>query len=208
MRDLVVLVADKNAQFALQGAIDRHHALGIRETKAEFRVHPGRDGGVRKSGPEVLAPEVKRFRHSLLLLDWEGCGASNGNPLELEEELNERLAATWGDHGRAIVIEPEVDIWMWGSDNSLEQSLGWEHSLPLREFLREKHFELRNDGKPLTPKEALECALWERNLPRSAALYARIAGNISLKRCQDAAFLRLREVLRLWFAPNPSTDPP
>ncbi len=64
------MVADKNAQFALKGALARPKALGIRRIEFEFRVHPGRDGGARKSGPEVLALERRRFKHGLLVLDF------------------------------------------------------------------------------------------------------------------------------------------
>ena len=65
MKDLVLLVADKNIQYALKGALGRPEALGIRPIEFEFRVHPGRDGGTRKSGPEVLALEQRRFQHGL-----------------------------------------------------------------------------------------------------------------------------------------------
>ena len=55
MQDLVVMVADKNAQFAIQGVLNRPEAMGIRRIQFKFRVHVGRDGGARKSGPEMLA---------------------------------------------------------------------------------------------------------------------------------------------------------
>ena len=70
----MLLVADKNAHFALKGALARPEAMGIRPIEFEFRVHPGRDGGTRKTGPELLALERRRFRHGLLVLDYEGSG--------------------------------------------------------------------------------------------------------------------------------------
>jgi hypothetical protein len=48
MKDLILVVADKNMHFALRGALNRPEALGIRPITVEFFVHPGRDGGVRK----------------------------------------------------------------------------------------------------------------------------------------------------------------
>ena len=74
MQDLVVLVADKNMQFALQGALARPQALGVRPFTFAFRSHMGRDGGVRTTGADVLALETTRFRHALMVLDFEGCG--------------------------------------------------------------------------------------------------------------------------------------
>ena len=60
MQDLVVLVADKNMQFALQGALARPQALGVRPFTFAFRSHMGRDGGVRTTGADVLALETTR----------------------------------------------------------------------------------------------------------------------------------------------------
>jgi hypothetical protein len=121
MKDLVLLVADKNAQFALKGALGRPEALAIRSIEFEFRVHPGRDGGARRTGPEVLALERRRFKHALLVLDFEGSGTDSPNAKGLEEQLDERLKTQWKEKAKAIVIEPELDAWVWGSDNREDQ---------------------------------------------------------------------------------------
>lgn len=101
MKDLALLVADKNAQFALRGALQRSEALGIRPIEFEFRVHPGRDGGARKSGPEVLALERRRFRHALLVFDFEGSGTDLPDALALEAQLDDRLQARWSGAAKA-----------------------------------------------------------------------------------------------------------
>lgn len=198
MKDLVLLVADKNAEFALKGALEQAVRLGIRPITFEIRAHPGRDGGVRKSGPEILAREHRRFSHALLVMDFEGCGADS-DASTLEAELDGRLRATWQDHAKAIVIEPEVDVWMWGSDNAIRDVVGWPHDDTIREWLGRNGFEFQANDKPLRPKEGLEAVLKEANQPRSSALYQRIASMISLRRCTDAAFQRLRQQLVDWF---------
>ena len=95
MKDLMLLVADKNAHFALKGALGRPDALGIRPIEFEFRVHPGWDGGTRRTGPEVLALERRRFRHALLVLDFEGSGTELPNAIALEAQLDCRLTTHW-----------------------------------------------------------------------------------------------------------------
>jgi hypothetical protein len=55
MKDLALLVADKNMDFALRGILSRPKALGIRSVSYEIRQHVNRDGGVRTTGPETLA---------------------------------------------------------------------------------------------------------------------------------------------------------
>jgi hypothetical protein len=198
MQDLVVLVADKNMQFALQGALARPQAVGIRPVTYEFRSHMGRDGGVRTSGAAVLAREAGRFRHALMLLDFEGCGQED-DPLGLESELDRQLQAVWGERAKAIVISPEVDVWLWGADNALREAVHWPQHGPIRDWLQGRGFEFNADGKPLRPKEALDAMRPVHKQPRSSALYEKITGKISLQKCTDPAFIRLRSQLGIWF---------
>jgi hypothetical protein len=200
MKDLVLLVADKNAHSALKGALGRSEALGIRPIECEFRVHPGRDGGTRRTGPEMLALERRRFKHALLVLDFEGCGTGLPNAAALEAELDGRLATHWKQAAKSIVIEPELDVWVWGADNAVEAIIEWPAGKSVREWLREQGFTFAANDKPTRPKEALEAALRIPALPRSSALYQTIAEKISLRRCGDEAFIRLRKQLIEWFA--------
>ena len=55
---LVILTADKNAQFALRGILSRHKALHIKSIAADFHVHPGRDPGVLVSVSAQIPPVV------------------------------------------------------------------------------------------------------------------------------------------------------
>jgi hypothetical protein len=199
MKDLVLLVADKNIHFALKGALGRPEALEIRPIEIEFRVHPGRDGGTRRSGPEVLALERSRFKHGLLVLDFEGSGTDSADAKALEAQLDARLSTQWKDAAKAIVIEPELDVWVWGADNAVEAAIGWPAGQGIREWLRERGFAFEGNGKPVRPKEALETALRVPDLPRSSALYQTIAEEISVRRCSDEAFIRLRKQLVEWF---------
>lgn len=199
MKDLMLLVADKNAHFALRGALARPEALGIRPIACEFRVHPGRDGGARVTGPDILRSESARFRHALLLLDYEGSGTDLASGRDLEVELDHRLSRDWKTAAKAIVVEPEVDVWIWGADNAIEEVIEWPSGTRLREWLRETGFSFEANEKPTRPKEALEAALRVSGLPRSAAVYQRIAEKVSLRKCRDAAFLRLRQQLMEWF---------
>ena len=199
MKDLVLLVADQNAHFALKGALGRPEALGIAPIDFEFRVHPGRDGGVRKTGPDALAREHRRFKQALLVLDFEGCGSDLPSAEDLEMHLDLRLKAIWQSAAKSVVIEPEVDVWIWGSDNAVEDVIEWRSGKRLREWLRDAGYTFDANDKPTRPKEAIEAALKVAGTPRSSALYQRIAEKISLSRCADNAFVRLRNQLREWF---------
>ncbi len=201
-KDLVLLVADKDAHFALKGVLQRPRAIGIPPISFDFRVHTNHDAGVRTTGPEMLAMERQRFSHALLVLDFEGSGAGLG-ARTLEDELDTRLSATWQNRGKAIVIEPEVDVWMWGTDNAIRDILGWPLDGSIREWLRRKGFQFQANDKPMRPKEALDAVRREANARRSSALYEEIASRISLQSCTDTAFQRLRQQLLTWF-PGPA----
>ena len=90
MRDLFVLVADKNMNFALRGAFDRPHALGIRPIDHVILEHPQRDSGARTTGVDVLARQRHLFKHAMLVLDHEGSGVEDKmTPTEIEAKLDD-----------------------------------------------------------------------------------------------------------------------
>ena len=199
MKDLVVLVADKNIQATLRGALARPEALRIRPITFEFRAHPGRDGGARTSGPDVLATERRRFSHALLVLDLEGSGANTDDPVEVEHGLDARLRVQWEDRAKSVVIAPELDVWLWGSDNALREVFHWPLKGSIRDWLLAEGFDFDSADKPVRPKEALEAMVRVHRQARSSALCEKVAARISLKRCKDAAFVRLRTHLCQWF---------
>jgi hypothetical protein len=203
MKDLVLLVADKNMQFALAGALVRHQAMAIRPITFDFRSHAGRDGGACSTGVDILATQRRQFSRALLVFDREGCGRDDDAPI-IERDLDTRLARVWGNDAKAIVIEPEVDAWVWGADNAMRDVLGWPHSQPIRQWLAKEGFDIADNGKPVRPKEAFEALRRVHQQGRSSALYRNITEKISLQNCVDPAFIRLRDTLRTWFPPASS----
>ncbi len=198
MRRLQILVPDSNTEHAVRGAVGRTVSLAVGHFEFELIVHPGRDGGVRSSGPELLRLQRSRFSHALLIVDDEGSGSARG-AIETEKELDSRLALVWGPHAKAIVVEPEIDIWMWGAESHIRDVVGWTHGVRIRSWLQSKGHEFDAKGKPIRPKEALHEVFRFCQVPRSSAQYKALATRISLKRCNDPAFLRLSETLQSWF---------
>lgn len=199
-RDLVCVVPDKNTEFTIKGGLRRPSAMGIRPVDSEIIVDPGRDGGVRRRGVQLLAFQRRRFAHALLIFDYEGSGSVESAET-LEASLDADLAGAWDDRAKAIVIEPEVDAWMWGAETHLRTAVRWQGPPGILEWLEEQRYEFNSaTGKPIRPKEALEAVFRRAGMPRSSAHYAQVAGAISLSRCRDAAFRRLRETLQRWFA--------
>lgn len=202
VRDLYVVVADKQMEFALHGAFARYQSLGTRKFSYEIDVHSGRDGGVRTSGANLLSLGREQVQHGMLMLDWEGSGASEPTPLDLEATLDAQLNVLWGTDAKSIVIEPELETWMWGNDNMMREVLNWSASSGIRDWLGRQGFSFDEHGKPDRPKEAMEEAARIARLPRSAALFRTIASKISMRHCTDPSFARLRSTLQMWFSPE------
>ncbi len=199
-RDLIVLVADRNMEAAISGLLGRHSALGIRPVAADIRRHPEKDCGCRTGRVEFLSPFVNQYEHSLLMFDFEGCGVESRDVEELENEIELALTRQWGERGSVVVIAPELEIWVWSDSPHVDQILGWAgRKTDLRAWLGEKGFMVPGQEKPVPPKEALEQALHLAWKPRSSAIYQSLAEKVSLARCNDRAFIKLKTTLQQWF---------
>ncbi len=115
-----------------------------------------------------------------------------------------RLAQNgWADHSAAIVIDPELEAWVWGNYAQVEDVLGWQQGGEgLRQWLIQKGFLQPPQLKPEHPKEALERALRILKKPRSSAIYHDLATGVSFDRCIDPAFQKLKQTLQNWFPPR------
>jgi len=92
MKDLVVLVADKNMEAAVKTLIEkRHESLGIRQVQADVFVHPRRDPGVFHEAHIFLQPFRGEYRYALVMFDREGCGQENKPAQQVEQEVKQRL---------------------------------------------------------------------------------------------------------------------
>jgi len=199
--DLVVLVADKNMEFAVKGILGRVQAMGTREPISVVHVHPEKDPGCLLRGHEFLSLFQKQFAHALILLDLEGCGQERSARETLEAAIEKRLSQSgWGGRAAAVVIDPELEMWVWSDSPQVDAVLGWQGRSPdLRSWLKTKDFLQEGQAKPERPKEAMELALRTVRKPRSSSLYFQLARQVSLERCVDPAFVKLKTTLQTWF---------
>jgi hypothetical protein len=201
MRDLVVLASDKDLEFSLRGLLDRPESLGIRGIVADVFTEPDHDPACASRGVEFLRNFQTMYRHALLMFDHEGSGKESTAREDLRDELDASLAKSgWEDRGRAVVLEPEFEAWVWSDSPHVDDVAGWKGREPgLRSWLKDEGWLREGRAKPDRPKEAFEAALRIARKPRSASLYKKLAEKVSLRRCNDVAFHEFTEVLREWF---------
>ncbi len=200
MKDLVILVPDKNTQFVLNGLLPRHQALQIRPLEYDIFIHPQRDPGVYRYASTFFRQFFRQYDYALVFIDREGCGQEDKTASEIRENIQSDLNRNgWQDRCDVVVFDPELEIWAWVDSPHLAHFLGWENLTTLHEFIKQEGFWIENDPKPNRPKESIETALREKEIQRSSAIYRNIASNASFSDCEDSSFLHFKSVLTQWF---------
>ena len=200
-RDIIFLVADRNMEATVQGLLSRTESLAIRRVGSVIRTHPQRDPGCYRRAHEFLGPFPNLYAYAMVLFDREGCGNQTQSRKTLEAEVEDRLAhAGWRQRARAIVLDPELECWVWSDSPHVDVALGWKDRSPgLRTWLVENSLLDQDQVKPARPKEAMERVLRFVRKPRSSAIYRELAVTVGLHRCTDPAFEKLRTTLQRWF---------
>ncbi|HOY68248.1 MAG TPA: hypothetical protein PLP29_15310 [Candidatus Ozemobacteraceae bacterium] len=192
---------------ALTGFLGRerfHESLGT----APFRFDPredlvvasgDNDPGLFVRAHELLLVYQKSHRYAVVVVDaaWEGSpGAA-----EIRSKMTERLTANgWAaDACRVIVIDPELENWIWQKNVHVARALGFETRDEMLDLVAAVSGWPEGQEKPSAPKETLETVLRRRKIPRSASLYRRITSQVSIKGCRDRAFSELLQALHTWF---------
>lgn len=207
MRDCIFLLADRNMQAAFEGFLTRqafYQSLGCRnfsfDPHQDIAVASGdNDPGLYTRGHELLRPYQATHRHAVVVLDaeWEG----SPGKVAITKHLDAQIVATgWmADHFAVIVIDPELESWIWQQNNHVARGLGFGNR---NELMADKDLQAvwpQGQSKPTSPKEILEALLRKRRIPRSSAIYKQITAQVSIKHCQDSAFQLLVGSLRTWF---------
>ena len=205
----MILAADSDIEAALASLLLRTRDLRTHPFGFDIRRHPQRDAGCRTDAANFLRPFLRTHRHALVVFDWDGCG-SHLSREQTERAVEDELDRNgWGSRARAVVIDPEVEAWVWTNSSAVTAALGWERDYPqLQAWLRERGLWARNAAKPDDPKAAMVRALRKTRTRRSARVYGTIAKGVDFGRCADQAFHKLIGTLRDWFPREDGRDRP
>lgn len=202
MNDLIVLVADKDIEYTVKGLLQRHQALGMRDISYtyETNVHINRDNGCYTDSHEFLRSFSQRYKYALVIFDHDGCGAQ-ALPEAIEQEVERKLSDNgWQNRASAIVIEPEIEAWVWAQSPHVEDVLGWKGRTPkLSAWLTAKGYITDTNRKPADPKSVMQEALRIATKGKSSSLFLELAQRVKFSDCQDRAFCKLQHTLQQWF---------
>lgn len=185
----------------VEAVLSRSSALAIREISGSFKiiVHPNRDPGTFLTAQHELTSQTDQFNFALVMCDHHGSG-SNLSREKMERDMEARLAASgWAGRSAAVVIEPELEAWVWQKSLHVATGLRWKGDFSdLYQWLTAEGYQM-DGAKPLKPKAALDAALRRARTPKSASVFEQIASKASLRHCTDPAFVKLRRTLQSWF---------
>ena len=200
-RDLFVLVADQDMIETMRSLLSRPTDMGIRHIEFAIEKHLQRDAGCRSKAADRLRPFVRNYRHALVMFDKRGCGRDHSGREEIQAEVEEDLSRNgWNNRAKTIVIEPELETWVWSRSGKVPEILGWGGDYErLRGHLRSEELWPENTSKPPESKEAMQAALRGRRKQRSGSLFGKLARSVSLRDCRDPAFNELQVTLQFWF---------
>lgn len=200
MKDLVVLVPDKNVYSGIDGLLSRHESLNIKQISYEIFVHPLHDPGVYDDAANFLRQFSNQYLYALVFVDYEGSGQEQTLPGDIAIKVRKEIERNgWSNRVEVIVFDPELEIWVWADSPHTASALGWNSFPGLKNWLTQQGFWAQNAAKPQRPKEAVEIALRKKRIPRSSSIYQEIAQNVSLIGCQDDSFIKFKNILQQWF---------
>ncbi len=147
----------------------------------------------------------------MVIFDRKGCGDDSTRAHIQATVLDEIERNGWSGRSAVIVVEPELETWLWTHSPEVSAALGWgEDFRKLRTFLDASGLWPKSSAKPLDPKKTAAVAIREapvrRKPRRSTAWFADLARRIPLDGCRDLAFQELLTTLRTWF-PEPPGEP-
>lgn len=204
MKDLVFIVADNNMLNVVGGLLPRYQSLSIRQISFSVFSHSEHDPGCLLSSHKFLIPFTNNFSHAIVMFDRVGCGKEGLNRDQLENIVENNLSINgWSDRAVSLVLDPELEIWIWKDSPHVSRALGWVNMTPnLNTWLFEQGFRSEDEFCPTRPKEAMEAALRRSRLPRSSSIYRQIAETVGIANCTNPTFLKLKVTLQQWFPPN------
>lgn len=160
------------------------------------------DPGVYEQAHNLLRAYSSTHAHAVIILDreYDTDRTEAVTRMHIEGELT---ANGWSpDRFTVIVIDPEVERWIWIDSLHVSKAFGFANPAAMYAWLDQNGFETDANHKPERPKEAAEKACKSKRTVFSSALHKQIIERASLRDCTDLSFQAFRDALLRWYAPE------
>src|SRR5690606_36897061 len=122
--------------------------------------HPGRDAGCRRTSHELLRQLCRDITYAIVIFDRQGCGADHKARTDMESEVEKNLHISgWEQRSACIVIDPELEAWIWSQSGEVSSALGFGTHYPALHLWLIQNGHMNNEQiQPEDPKTAFEKA--------------------------------------------------
>jgi hypothetical protein len=209
-RDCLFFVADGTMAEVIDGFLSRGHfpgRLGCRDFEFSFDddilvgTHFGAtDGGMHKYCHALLQENgyMESHQHLVVMLDQKFGGERPAAEVR-EEVLANLQQCGWADRADVVVIDPELEVWVWQDNPHVERAVGYSGRTKLRELLNNDDEWPGGRDKPIQPKDLFKAVCKRFKQSYSPSLYRDIVEKVSIAGCTDQAFHQLVASLVRWF---------
>lgn len=204
-RELIFLLADKGMEQVITGFLGRqkfHQSLGCAQfdfnPRLDLIVSTVEDPGMFKYASKLLRRYEKSHKRAVVVVDADWTGSPGA--VAIRERLETSLSSCWKEFA-VIVIEPELEAWVMSQNPHLAGIFRCPDNY--RQILQDAGYWPAGVAKPPRPKEALEHLQKRHRVRGFKADFGRLAAVMSVKYCQDPAFIQLRNQLCAWFPEQP-----
>jgi hypothetical protein len=201
-RGLFIVVADLDSENVIKTLLlKRQKALQISLNfiNEDLLRYAGRDSGCFTDAVDILRPMQRKYHRAMIIFDRVGSGGEDRPATKLEAEIENRLIGSgWlPDCIAAVVIDPELEAWVWSSSPHVSKVLGWKAgNQPLQQFLAQDGLWPAGQPKPSDPKRAMEKAVRKVRQPFVTDLFSELAATVSVVGCKDRAFMKFVQKLQ------------
>lgn len=199
------LLADGGMEQVIRGFLGResfYRSLGCGtfdfDADQDIIVAPTKDPGVYGTARELLRPYETTHRHAVVILDADWVGSPGAE--SIRKHVGQSVSMAWEEFA-VIVIEPELEAWIMQDNPHLVET--FRCPADFRHILQRADYWPEDRPKPPRPKEALDYLRQRHRVRAFNADFGKLAAKISVRNCQDVAFLQLRDSLRAWFPEQP-----
>lgn len=212
MRDVIFHLADEHMEKGLKAFFARdnwHFALDCRrfeidpKSEADFYRVPGHtDGGIWRHAAENLRPFLDQYEHAVIVLD------ADFEPHPGADVLREDISAAMVQAGwplerfAVVVIEPELEAWLWAPNLNVARAFGHEDFEQMRATLEREGLWNPGEAKPHDLKAARDRAARLGGKKLGGPIFKGVFSVISraaFNQCVEPGFITLRTALQTWF---------
>jgi hypothetical protein len=200
--DLLVVLEGSKDRTVMEAVLSRPDDLGIQAIAFELEA---RSSGVRTKGPDVSRERRREFQFVVCLWDHKGSGREEEPASQAQGEVQNQLnRKTLKGCSKALVIDPEMEIWLWQDRTAIAKVLEVEE-IQIEKWLddwqrKQCPAQIVQTLVRQFPKEALEEVIQRVDEKHDSALYGRIAAAANFKLWgREPSFRRLQRTLRRWF---------